>query len=262
MEVGGITGYIDVAQIVLYVFWAFFAGLIFYLRREDRREGYPLLSEVSGRAEDHGVIWMPSPKTFKLADGRTVVAPTGKGDTRTLKLEPVEPWSGAPLRATGNPMLDGVGPASYAERADVPDVTYEGHARIVPLRGAPGFVIEPRDPDPRGMRVIGCDRNVAGVVTDAWVDRSEYILRYLEVALEGGGSAGSDARTVLLPINFCIFDKTRRIVEVSAITANQFKDVPALKAGDRVTLLEEDRICGYYGGGTLFATPQRQEALL
>jgi len=31
---GAITGYIDVAQLTLYAFWIFFAGLVFYLRRE------------------------------------------------------------------------------------------------------------------------------------------------------------------------------------------------------------------------------------
>ena len=31
--------YMDVAQVTLYVFWIFFACLIFYLRREDKREG-------------------------------------------------------------------------------------------------------------------------------------------------------------------------------------------------------------------------------
>ena len=45
MPTGAITGYIDVAQLVLYAFWIFFAGLIFYLRREDKREGYPLVFE-------------------------------------------------------------------------------------------------------------------------------------------------------------------------------------------------------------------------
>ena len=44
---GAITSNIDVAQVVLYAFFVFFAGLIFYLRREDRREGYPL--EVGGQ---------------------------------------------------------------------------------------------------------------------------------------------------------------------------------------------------------------------
>ena len=34
--------YIDGAQIMLYAFWFFFFGLIWYLHREDKREGYPL----------------------------------------------------------------------------------------------------------------------------------------------------------------------------------------------------------------------------
>ncbi len=34
--------YFDAAQIAVYVFWLFFAGLIWYLRREDKREGYPI----------------------------------------------------------------------------------------------------------------------------------------------------------------------------------------------------------------------------
>lgn len=40
--------YIDFAQISIYLFWFFFAGLIIYLRREDKREGYPLESDRKG----------------------------------------------------------------------------------------------------------------------------------------------------------------------------------------------------------------------
>lgn len=40
--------YIDFAQITVYLFWFFFAGLILYLRREDKREGYPLDSDRRG----------------------------------------------------------------------------------------------------------------------------------------------------------------------------------------------------------------------
>ena len=36
---GYLTEYMDVAQVVLYLFWGFFFALIFWLRREDRREG-------------------------------------------------------------------------------------------------------------------------------------------------------------------------------------------------------------------------------
>jgi photosynthetic reaction center H subunit len=41
--------YIDGAQISLYAFWLFFLGLVIYLRREDKREGYPLESPQGPR---------------------------------------------------------------------------------------------------------------------------------------------------------------------------------------------------------------------
>ena len=41
----GFANRFDFAQIVLYAFWIFFFALIYYLRREDKREGYPLIGE-------------------------------------------------------------------------------------------------------------------------------------------------------------------------------------------------------------------------
>jgi photosynthetic reaction center H subunit len=262
MEIGRITEQIDVAQVVLYMFWVFFAFLIFYLRREDRREGYPLVSEVSGKADDPGLIWIPPAKTFNLANGRKVSAPAWRGDDRPVKATPAEKFTGAPLRPDGNPMLAAVGPGSYAQRADIPDVTFEGHNRIVPLRSSPTYYLESHDPDPRGMKVIGCDRREAGTVTDVWLDRSDMIIRYLEVALSGAGKVSEVSRRVLVPMTFSVVHGTRRIVEVDAITAAQFADVPAIKSADAVTFLEEDMICAYFGAGTLYATPARQEPLL
>ncbi len=58
-----ITEYIDVAQLTLYAFWIFFAGLIIYLRREDKREGYPLESDREGITVQ-GWPAMPPTKTF------------------------------------------------------------------------------------------------------------------------------------------------------------------------------------------------------
>jgi photosynthetic reaction center H subunit len=65
---------------------------------------------------------------------------------------------------------------------------------------------------------------------------------------------------VLLPINFARIRNGR--VSVSAILARQFADVPATQHPEQVTLLEEDKICAYYGGGTLYAEPSRAEPLL
>lgn len=53
--------YFDGTQIVLYAFWLFFVGLIIYLRREDKREGYPLESPQGPRS---GWPLPPEPKTY------------------------------------------------------------------------------------------------------------------------------------------------------------------------------------------------------
>jgi photosynthetic reaction center H subunit len=253
---GAITSYIDVAQIALYVFWAFFAGLIYYLHGENKREGYPLESERSGHVNVQGFPSIPKPKTYLLRDGRTVHAPNGLREQRDLAAEPIGRWLGAPLEPTGNPMLDGVGPGAWAERADIADTTFEGELRIVPLRHAPGYGLSKKDPNPIGMPVFGADDLVGGEVVDLWVDRSEAIFRYLE--LEVRTDAGP--RRVLLPMNFSKVEKHR--VRVQSILSAQFAFVPATRLPEQITLLEEEKIMAYYGGGTLYATPQRQEPLL
>lgn len=261
METGAITSYIDVAQVALYAFWAFFALLIFYLRREDKREGYPLESDLSDKITHEGFPWTPKPKTFRLPHGGTTQAPKPEHDDRPILARPVAGFPGAPLRPTGNPMTDAVGPASYALRADTPDLTYEGHVKIVPLRVAGDFYLEARDPDPRGCDIVAADRQIAGKVVDVWVDRSEILIRYLEAEISGHDGQ----RRVLIPMP-CVrltgggFRK--RQVRVQSITAAQFADVPPLKNPDQVSLREEDQIAAYYAGGRLYATPQRQEPML
>jgi len=262
METGSIVGSIDVAQVTLYVFWVFFAALIWYIRREDRREGYPLEHDITGEYDKDPWLWLPAKKTFNLPHGHGKVQfPDGERDTRPIAAERMANFAGAPLIPTGNPMIDGVGPAAWAERADIPEVAADGKNLIAPMSDTEDFSIAEGDPDPRGMEVIGCNDGVAGTISDVWVDRAEQVIRYFQVdlAAENGG------RTVLLPHNFCTLGKKRgdeRYIRVRSITAAQFADVPGLAAPGQVTLLEEDRIMGYYGGGTLYATPERQEPLL
>lgn len=253
---GAITGYIDVAQIALYVFWAFFAGLIYYLHRENKREGYPLENERSGHVDVQGFPAVPEPKTYLLRDGRVVKAPNGLREQQELAAEPLGAYLGAPLEPTGNPMLDGIGPGAWAQRADLADTTAEGEARIVPLRAAPGFGVSGRDPNPIGLPVLGADGETGGEVVDVWVDRAEMLFRYLEVEVH----AESGPRRVLLPVNFSKIGRDR--VRVRSILGSQFAFVPGTRDPDRVTLLEEDKIVAYYGGGTLYALPRRQEPLL
>jgi photosynthetic reaction center H subunit len=250
--------YLDVAQVTLYVFWIFFACLIYYLRREDKREGYPLDSTALGGGVVHGFPRMPDPKSYLLRDGHIATLPNHKNDRRDVAAAPIARWPGAPMEPTGNPMLDGVGPGSWADREDVPELNIDNVPCIVPLRLAEGTYLESRDPDPRGMKVLGADDETGGVVTDVWVDRAEALIRYLEVEVTTSGGT----RRVLLPMPFAKVDGRRSRVWVKAILGSQFADVPATRSLDQVTKLEEDRIVGYYGGGTLYATPARQEPML
>ena len=254
MNRGAITNYIDVAQIVLYVFWIFFAGLIVYLRREDKREGYPLESDRSGRVTVRGFPPMPAPKTFLLADGSTVLAPRIEHDTRPILAKPIGEHLGAPLKPTGNPMLDAVGPAAYAERATHPDYTSDGLPMIAPLRMVSEFSISAKDPDPRGMEVYGADLELAGTVSDLWIDRAEPQIRYLEVNI--------GTRHVLLPINFAKIDGRYRIMKVKSIQSSQFATVPTLDNPDQITRREEDQILAYYASGHLYGYPGRCEPFI
>ena len=257
MQTGAITPYIDVAQLVLYAFWIFFAGLIYYLHRENKREGYPLESDRSARAPRVKVQgWPPIPKdkTYLLRDGRTVVTPRVEAPEGPLRARPIGPWPGAPLVPEGDPMTAGVGPGSFTQRPDIPDRTVDGLPRLVPLRDAPVLGIAGQDGDPRGLPVHGADGAIAGTVRDLWVDQAEMLFRYLEVELGGRG------QRVLLPINFARIGDRR--VRVRSLLASQFAGVPTLREPGIVTMLEEERIVAYYGAGTLYATAQRQEPLL
>ncbi len=249
MQTGAITEYIDVAQIALYGFWVFFACLVYYLRREDKREGYPLESDRSASVTVHGWPAMPSPKSLLLRDGSTRVVPRPSAH-RDIAARPIAIYPGAPLEPTGDPMVDGVGPAAYAMREDVPDMMLDGRPKIVPMQVASDFHVGPGDPDPRGMTVVAADGNVAGVVRELWVDRTEVIIRYLEVEIPAG-------RRVLLPFNFTTYDVPRRKVRVRSILASQFANVPAIARTDSITFREEDRIMAYFGSGHLYATQSR-----
>ena len=257
---GSLTGYIDVAQMTLYAFWFFFAGIIFYLRREDKREGYPLEADnfPKGKTMKEGFPFIPRPKVFRLTHGGTASAPNFKRDVQPILARPVDPYPGSPLQPTGDPMLDGVGPASYALRADVPELMIDGEPLIVPMRRATETSVDAEDADPRGMAVFGADGLKAGVVSDIWVDQAEPQIRYLEVAVDAAGSAAS----VLLPMGFARIVRRRRMVKVNSILARHFATVPGLKSPDQVTKLEEDRITAYYSSGHLYAKPSRLGPLL
>ena len=246
MPIGAITQDIDAPQLLFAAFAVFFGGLVLYLRREDKREGYPLEDPAGGR-ELIGFPEPPGPKTFHLMDGGTTTAPHFESPD-SIPATPAHRFPGSALRPLGNPLLSAVGPAAYALRKDEPLIYLPGKIQVLPMRALEDWRVIRGDADPRGMPVFGADGKEAGIVSDLWVDRSVKILRYLEVELAGA----ADTRRVLLPIYYANVERRRGRVKVSALHAWQFADVPALRDPDQVTAREEDQINAYYAGGLFY----------
>ena len=251
-----IVGTLDVTQLVFYAFVLFFIALVFYLRREDRREGYPLEDEATGMVDTPGgPLSRAEPKTFLLPHGQGTSSPERwRRDPVDIPAKRAFGSNGAPYIPTGDPFADQLGPASWTERMHTPDLTADGRLRIVPLSSTDHVTVSPRDAQPVGMTMIGADGKEAGKVTDAWVDMSEHHIRYLEVATPGG--------QVLAPMAMAKVHGKRGVIVIDAIRADQFAGVPKIKQPGTITLNEEERIVAYFGGGYLYADPQRQEPLI
>ncbi|GGI87651.1 photosynthetic reaction center subunit H [Polymorphobacter multimanifer] len=251
-----LVGGLDIAELTLYLFFGFFLCLVWYLNRESRREGYPLEDDLSGEVRQE--LWrigddVQKLKAFQLPHGQgTVYQPAELRDPMPTNVLP-RGWSGEPLDVVGDKLSSGVGPASYVMRADRPDMDMFGRPRIVPMRVDGHMTVEGRDTDPRGLPVIGLDGEVAGTISDLWVDRAEHIIRYYEVALTGGG-------TVTMPQ--AVARVKARHVHCDAILAAQFAGAPQLKSADQITLLEEEKVQAYFGAGYLWATEERAEPIL
>ncbi|MEL7198616.1 MAG: photosynthetic reaction center subunit H [Pseudomonadota bacterium] len=267
MRTAYIVGTFDVAELAFFLFFFFFIGLVLYLARESRREGYPLEDEITGRVESVPLLNVGDKKTFKLPHGRGTYVPEDLPRDELSKVANIPAkqtfnGGGAPWVPTGDPMKDGVGAASYAERADYPDLTFDGRPRIVPIGESHDIMIAPQDHDIVGWPVVAADKKVAGTVTDVWVDQSEHLIRYIEVETNAGDKVlapmfvavvgGKGLLTGIWP------DKPDE-VEIDAITSDQFADVPRIATAGQITRLEEDKIQAYYGGGYLHATPERSE---
>jgi photosynthetic reaction center H subunit len=254
-----LTRGIDVALLVFYAFVLFFIALIFYLRREDRREGYPLEDTVTGRVDSPGgPLSQATPKTFRLPHGLGFsTTPTKGREAVDIAARRTDRFPGAPYAPTGDPLADGIGPAAWADRAKRPDVDMEGHPRIAPLSTLSDFFVARGDPSLVGWPVYGADGAKAGVIADLWVDRAERLVRYLQINAEG--IAG---RPVLAPMTMAKVDRRRGHVVIDALNAAQFAGAPVPAESNTITLYEEERIVAYFGGGYLYANASRQEPYL
>lgn len=246
----GVTffGNFDLASLAIWSFWLFFAVLVYYVQTENMREGYPLETEDGRAAPNQGPFGLPKPKTFILPHGKgTVTVPSADNEARhrrtDLALERTAASEGFPHAPTGDPMVDGVGPASWVPRRDEPELDAHGHVKIQPMVRVAGFVVS-AGRDPRGLPVQAGDLEVVGRVTDLWVDVPEQLVRYLEVTLNSGAR-----KLVPMAMSRIWADRVR----VMSLPSDLFDKIPDLTSDVFVTKLEEDRISGFVAGGPLWA---------
>ncbi|MEL6126647.1 MAG: photosynthetic reaction center subunit H [Pseudomonadota bacterium] len=247
-------GHTDLATVSIWLFWIFFAALVYYLQRENMREGYPLEEDDGSTAGNQGIFSVPDDKTFRLPHGRgEVTVPSGQHPDRAdLPLRRTSTSNGFPFEPTGDPMVDGVGPASWAPRRDLPELDGHGHPKIMPISSNDAYSHK-AGRDPRGMPVIAGDGETVGTITDMWIDAPEMLIRYLAVELDADHGGG----TRLIPFNMAVVKRDQ--VKVTSIYGKHFVNVPQVKSGSQITLLEEEKIVAYYGGGYLYADAKRLE---
>jgi photosynthetic reaction center H subunit len=171
MGTGAITQYVDVAQLVLYLFWIFFAGLIYYLVRENHREGYPMETDRPRQV----ITGWPVPGAQDLPACRRQRDPGARPEHRSghqLAAEPVARLHRRAAGAGGQPAAAGVGPGRLGRTRRRARQTFDGGSRKHPAaaRPAPSYGVSPKDTDPRGLPVVGADGEVGGTVVDLWVD--------------------------------------------------------------------------------------------
>jgi photosynthetic reaction center H subunit len=244
-------GDFDLASAAIWGFWIFFAGLIVYLQTENMREGYPLVDDDGTPSSGPGVFPTPKDKTFELRDGRgSVTVPSGQTpDRQDLAMAQTSDSAGSPYVPTGDPMVDGVGPASWAPRRDVPELDAHGHVKIVPMASREDFSVS-AGRDPRGLPVMGGDGEVIGRINDMWVDVPENMVRYLSVDLNPEGSG----KTRLIPMNMARIKADH--VFVKSLPAHLWEGIPQTKSAEEVTLLEEEKVMAWFGGGAMYANPK------
>ena len=247
-------GNFDLASLAIWMFWIFFAGLVYYLQTENMREGYPLRDDNDEVPANESLFPLPKEKTFHLRDGKgTLTVPSREYEDSkmrdSLALAQSSPATGSPWVPTGDPMLDGVGPAAWAPRRDTPELDAHGHVKIKPMAGLHDFKVS-AGRDPRGLAVVGGDGEVVGRCTDMWVDVPEALVRFLQLDLNPEGTG----KMRLIPMNMAKIGTDR--VVVRSLHQHNWEGVPTTKSSEQVTLLEEDKIMAYYGGGTMYAGPK------
>ena len=247
MPIGSITYHIDFAETALVLFALGFLGIVVFLRRLDKREGYPMKASPFDPQPLLGSPLPLDPKTYLLNEGGTTVAPHHYAQPPTAVV-PLYGFGGTPLSPVGNPLLAALGPGAWVMRRNEPMLTEKGELMLQPLRKLEEWSVEQGEADPRGMAVFDRRYLEIGTVHDVWVDQSIKILRLLEVELRPGLAAGR----VLVPIFHTVIHEKAREVRVTALEAHQFADLPMPARPDEITAREDERLNAYFAAGYFY----------
>ena len=155
---------------------------IFYIQRENMREGYPMEDDDGIRHRPiRGPSLCPPTRRSILPHGRkvTLTVPSGqrRGSVRIMAMRRTSSENnGFPLEPTGDPMLDGIGvrQAWANRREDAPELDGHGHPKIVPMSKKERLLTT--QPWHRPARDAGCGGRrfeVVGKITDMWIDEPE-----------------------------------------------------------------------------------------
>ncbi len=246
MQPGALTSQLDATQILVALFFLFFAGLIYYLRREDKREGYPLWDISPRNVPIEGFPPVPPTKVYLLQEGGTTTMPHRFEPSATRAI-PADNQFGSPLIPIGDAMLAEVGPGAYPMRKPTPLLS-EGVPQVRPMRVAHGWDVTKGDADPRGMRVLDAGKVEVGTVTDLWVDTGVKILRYLEVTLDGDPTGTN----IMVPLFRTNIREKRRVVLIDAMLAGHVRLAPRLANPDVITAREEDQVNAYFSSALMY----------
>lgn len=246
---GNITEVIDLPDTAWWIFFVFFLGLVWYNRRQDKREGYPMKESPFSSKQSLGFPLPPEePQAYLLNEGGITTAPHyyEPGD---MHAKPLYVFAGTPLTPVGNPLLAGIGPGAWVKRKNEPMLTEKGELLLEPMRKLePEWSIGKKDADPRGMKVFDWRWNEVGIVHDVWIDQGIKVIRMFEVDL----LPGLGAARVLVPLYHTTISERMREIRVTALRSYQFADIPMPAKPGEITAREDERLNAYFAAGHFY----------
>lgn len=253
-----IVGSLDGAMLSVIGFVLFFAGLVWHLRKEDKREGYPLEVEGPDGRIHHVEGWppVPEPKVFMRPHDPGFAQAPREHDPELEIPRHRWPAPGYPLDQGDDPLEEGLGAAAWTRlREEKPDLDVEGEPKLTSLNANSDYFVPEGDPDPRGWPILGADGKEVGTIRDLWFNRAEYFLRYFEFTVHGedGGR--------LAPAFFVEVLPDKRIAQAITLTAKDLARTPTRSHEDVITMREEDRLNGWFAGGIVYSAGELPPAL-